>query len=440
MKLAWPIILTQVSHVVLQMVDAIMVGRLGKDSLGAVTFCVGIFAFPLVFSFGISSVLSSLIAKRIGENRHERVGRIFRHGVIVCGIVGVMAVVLIECLLPHLQIFGQPPEVTILSVDYLRYLAWSLVPLCVFLVYVKLCEGVSFPRPVTVVSWIAVAINIFLNWIFIFGNLGFEPQGLKGAGLGTFLSRLLITLMIIVYVHSAKRFHKYQIDFKFRNFSFDLILKIFRLGTPAGLQYLNEVAAFAGGSIMMGWLGSASLAAHMVSINLASSTFIVAMSIGFASTVRVGEAFGRKDPREIFDIAITSFLMVIGVMSFFGILFFVFRNQLPYIYIEEGEVVRLAAQLLVLAAFFQIFDGLQSLGVSLTRGVLDVNFPLWITVFSYWIVCLPLSYVLAFEFGFGARGIWLSYVFSLTLAAFLLNWRFFYVVRDLTQKTNLETA
>lgn len=436
LRLATPIMFNQLSHMLTQVTDSIMVGRLGTLYLAAASFSGAVFAFFMIFSFGFSSILSSWVAKAIGENNSAQAGSILRHGLVLNFFVSLICVVLLLVMTSQLSVFGQTPEVNQAAKGFLWYLALSLLPLCLFAVYTRFCEGVSDPGPVSLMSWMGVVLNLLLNWILIYGHFGLPAMGLNGSGLATLITRLVLLLVMMFYVHGTKRYRQYGVRLDFSDVSLAFLTKIFKTSLPSGLMHLNEVVAFASGGIMMGWLGAEALAAHHVALNLASCTFIVAMGWSFATTVRVAEEFGKQDFVAVRRVAGSSFISMIVLMSFTALLFVLLRNILPMIYTQDPAVLRLAAELLLIAALFQLFDGAQILGISLNKGIMDVRVPLRITVFAYWGLCLPLCYVLTFPLHLGPKGIWYGYLISLFAASLLLNSRFFYLV--LVKKRSIE--
>lgn len=431
LKLGLPIIMAHFSHVVTNNVDVIMIGRVGASSLAAASFSIGIFAIFMIFMFGLNSVISAMVAQNVGAGTPERSGIVLRHGLVVSVITGMFCVVAIELLLPFLHIFKQTPEVTALSHDYLRYLAWSLIPVTVLLSYSKFSEGVSKTKPAMIISWLAVPFNVGFSWIFIFGKFGFPVMGLAGAGLGTLLARIVSTALMVFYVHWKKSYKPYDPTLAFQKFRMRLVVKIFGLGLPAAIQYVAEIGAFVIGAIVMGWFGAHALAAHQVAMSLASSTFVVALSFGFSTTVRAGEAYGRKDPRALWNIGVSSSFAVVFFMGLCGLTFISLRHHLPYIYTNDPEVIRLASQFLLIAAFFQIFDGMQSLGTSLLKGILDVRVPLLVSIFSHFVLGIPLIYGLAVYFEIGPVGVWMSLLVMLGSAAVLQISRYFFLIRKL---------
>jgi len=271
---------------------------------------------------------------------------------------------------------------------------------------------------------IANIVNAFTNWLLIFGNWGFPALGLDGAGWATFASRIFMALALMIFVMNNKFFKQYDVSFHFRSINWPVIKKILSLGLPSGIQYFFEVGAFSFAVIMVGWLGTKQLAAHQIAINLASISFMAVLGISVAGSIRVGNAVGRKDIAETRRAGFTASLLGASIMLFAGIIFILFRNYLPTLYVNDEVVISYASSLLIIAALFQISDGTQAVGIGILRGLTDVKIPTAITFIAYWIVGLPVGYLLGFNFGMGVQGVWIGLLLGLTTSAILLTLRF----------------
>ena len=249
-------------------------------------------------------------------------------------------------------------------------------------------------------------------------------MGLDGAGWATLVSRVIMAVSMGLFIYQASRFRPFRGAFTFFHINKAAIARILNVGIPAGLQFVFEVSAFGFAAIMMGWLGTQTLAAHQIAINLASISYMMATGIASAATIRVGNQLGRKDMPNLRNAGITSFVMVTIFMGFAALLFLGLRNFFPTLYIKDAEVIEIASQLLVVAAFFQISDGVQVVGMGALRGIEDVRVPTVIAVIAYWVVGLPVGYLLGFRYGLGATGIWYGLLIGLSFAAVLLVYRF----------------
>lgn len=423
-KLAYPVIIGQVGHMMMGVVDSLMVGKLGAAPLAAASVAHGLFILIAIFGIGVSMALSPLTAMRVGSNKLEECGDVFRQGLLVNTILGLGLAVFAHFTADVVKLLNQPPEVVEQAIDYLRTLGWSIIPMMIFQSYRQFIEGLTIVRPAMVITLLANLANVFANWLFIFGNLGFPAMGLVGAGWATFTTRILMASTLIYYVSTSARFEPYQIQLYYKKIDFNIIRKILRIGVPSGIQYVFEVGAFAGAAIIIGWIGTKELAAHQIAINLAGISFMFALGISSAAAIRVGNAVGKKEIAATRAAGFSAIFSAGCVMGCFGILFISLRYFLPSLYIDDQEVINIAASLLIIAAIFQLSDGTQAVSIGILRGLADAKIPMLITFFAYWVIGLPGGYLLGFIFKLGVLGVWLGLLFSLVASATLLTLRF----------------
>ncbi|MCC5921267.1 MAG: MATE family efflux transporter [Cyclobacteriaceae bacterium] len=422
--LAYPVMLSQLGHVMVGVADSIMVGQLGTTPLAAASFANSILTVVMVIGIGISFGLTPLVARADGENRRDQMHKILRHGLLLCLGVGILLagfVYLSEDLWPLLK---QPGQVVSEAREYMIVVAISLIPFMVFQAFKQFAEGLSSTKPAMYITVSANILNIFLNYLLIFGKFGLPELGLYGAGIATLISRILMAIGIIVFFKKSKVFQVFAEQLHRLKPTVSLMKDILRIGIPSAMQMVFEVAAFSFSAIMMGWFNEMVLAAHQIAINLASISYMVANGIGAAATVRVGNQLGRKDFPMLRAAGNTSFIMGIMLMSISCIIFIFARYQLPIIYINDPEVIQISAGLLAIAALFQLSDGIQVVGLGVLRGLADVKIPTVITLIAYWVIGLPLGYMLSFHWGVGPKGVWLGLLIGLTVAAILLLYRF----------------
>lgn len=279
-------------------------------------------------------------------------------------------------------------------------------------------------KPSMIVVLLANIVNVFFNWVLIFGNLGFPALGLDGAGYATIFSRLFMAGALMFYVLRSERFKVYGAYFNFKEFDLNIIKRILRLGLPSGFQYFFEVGAFSFAVIMVGWLGTDQLAAHQIVISLASISFMASLGISTSGSIRVGNAVGRSDVNDTRRAGFSAVLLAASFMAFCGIIFVTFNQFLPTLYISDVNVISVASTLLIVAALFQISDGIQAVGIGILRGLTDVKIPTAITFFAYWILGLPIGYVLGFNYDLQVVGVWIGLLIGLTASAILLMIRF----------------
>jgi len=275
-----------------------------------------------------------------------------------------------------------------------------------------------------IIAILANLINAFANWVLIYGKLGFPALELDGAGWATFSSRVFMAVAIMTFVMKNKLFKQYDVSFHFRNINLPIVKKILSLGLPSGTQYFFEVGAFSLAVVMVGWLGTKQLAAHQIAINLASISFMVVLGISVAGSIRVGNAVGMKNITETRRAGFTASFLGASVMFCAGLIFILFRNYLPTLYVGDAVVISYASSLLIIAALFQLSDGVQAVGIGILRGLTDVKIPTAITFIAYWIVGLPVGYLLGFTLELGVQGVWIGLLLGLTTSAILLTLRF----------------
>lgn len=430
--LAYPVVISQLGHMLTAVADSVMVGQLGTIPLAACALGNSVLGIFMVFGIGISQGITPLVAQENGKNNKLICGEFLEQGVIISIISGLCLFGLVAIIAQNLSVLQQPVEVAIASKNYLLIIGASLLPLMVFQSFRQFAEGLGYTKKAMTISIIGNALNILFNFIFIYGWFGLPAMGLFGAGLGTFISRVLMAIGMGYFVVRSPLFHDYLYQLKIHAPNLAKIKSILKLGFPIAMQYFFEVGAFGGAAIMIGWIGATELAAHQIALNLAAFTYMGVTGIGVAATIKAGNAMGKKDFHELKLSAISSYHLGIGYMCVTAFIFLTCNRLLPLIYIRNAEVVLLASQLLIVAAFFQISDGIQAVGAGVLRGLSDVKVPTIITLIAYWVVGLPLGYLLGFTYHLGPIGIWISLSFALTVAAILLFLRFKKIMKRLS--------
>ncbi len=424
LELAYPVIIGQLGFIMMGVVDSIMVGSVGAVSLAAASVSNSLFILIWIIGLGISIAVTPLVAIAVGGNRYEECGILFRQSLLINMTTGILIGLAVFGGSYLLVYIDQPNEVVFQAQSYTRLLGFSAIPSMLFATYKQFIEGLSVVRPSMIVVLLANLVNILFNWILIFGKAGFPQLGLDGAGWATFASRTFMAAVLMFYVMRADRFRRYDVTFHFKSINTRIIKKILALGLPSGIQYFFEVGAFSFAVVMVGWLGTNQLAAHQIAINLASISFMCALGVSAAGSIRVGNAVGRRNISETRRAGFTAIIISGTMMGTFGIIFIIFRNILPSFYIDNPEVISFASTILVIAALFQVFDGVQAVGIGVLRGLTDVKGPTLITFIAYWVLALPIGYMLGFTFGYGIVGVWIGLLLGLAASASLLTLRF----------------
>jgi multidrug resistance protein, MATE family len=425
LTLSFPVMIGQLGMVLMGVQDNLMVGWVSHVHLSASALANSMYFILIVIGFGVTSAITPLVAEAIGAKKPENTGLFLRQGVWASIFASLGLMLLVEASIWLLPYMGQPAEEVDLAIPYLRILNLSTIPMILFTAYRQFCEGIGDTRTGMVITGIGLLANILFNWMFIFGELGMPRLELTGAAIGTLLARIVMLLIIMAYVHRARTHAPLlaQSTWKIRP---NTMLTIFALGLPVGLQFFFEVAAFGGATIMMGWLDNpgTARAAHQIALGTASITFMFCSGLASGAAVRVGNFFGMRNSIEIRRAAMSALLLCVGMMSLCALAFIVLRADIPLWYgLKTGEVMDIAINLCIFAACFQVFDGVQVVAAGILRGRQDVRFATITTFIVHWLVSLPLSYVLAFHYGYGVYGFWISFVVSLGFAAILLSYR-----------------
>ncbi|MBN8704843.1 MAG: MATE family efflux transporter [Bacteroidetes bacterium] len=425
LNLALPVVASQVGHMLFGFADTVMVGRVGADYLAAASVANSIFVLIMVLGLGLTFAITPLTAEKVGAGEHHALPGMLTNGLWVVIPFSLFLAGLSWLTAEHFSIFRMNPVITELGASYLKIVGFSVIPLMIFQVYRQYIDGLGHTRPSMMITWIGLAVNVILNYALIYGHFGFDELKLDGAAWATLISRLVMMGLVIITLHKLSLFSKYRPSVPHFRFSSDSAKKLLRLGLPSGFQYVFEVAAFSGASIIIGWIGTVQLAAHQVAINLASMTYMAATGFAAAGSIRVGFFFGSKDYPMMRRTGLQVTLMTALLMAGFGLMFILFNNWLPFIYTDDVQVIHIASNLLLLAALFQISDGVQAVGLGILRGIQDAKVPTAITFIAYWIFGLPVGYWMGFSLEWGAYGIWAGLSLGLTVSAFLLTMRFF---------------
>ena len=422
--LAVPIMAGQLSQMLMGVADSAMVGRVGVVPLAAASFANGLLGVPFLFSIGLMQAISVRVSQAHGAGDRRETGEALRHGLAITGIAGLMLVALVMLATTQLAHFGQPPEVAREARNYFLLYGGSMLPMLLAMSFKQFSEAMNHPWPPMLILLGSVGLNVVLNWILIYGNLGAPAMGLTGAGLGTLLSRVAALLAVVAYLFRARRFAGALPEVWTSALEWARLRSMLAVGLPAAGQLLLEVTAFSVATIMMGWLGTQALAAHQIAFTCASTSFMFPLGIAMATSIRIGQALGANEPERVRAIGLTSFALSALVMSAMALVFAFGNAQLARAFVDDAATSSLAAKLLVIAAIFQIFDGLQVVGAGALRGLNDATAPMIVCLVAYWIFFIPFACLAAFRFGFGAPGIWYGLATALGLVAVSLFVRF----------------
>ncbi len=428
LRLAIPVMLAQAGQMVVVLADNLMVGRLGAVPLAAASFANTIFIVGMVFGIGMVNGLTPLVGKAYGGNNKNDAAMWFKQSLYSFQVAGLFLSLVLWAISYFMPYMGQPQEVVTLAIPYYRILVFSMIPFILFFTFKQFAEGLGNTRIAMVITIAANALNIFLNYLWIFGKMGFPALGLLGAGYATLAARTLMP-PVFIWAYLRFRFFKPYHHLSNSEFSFRRSWQLMKLGLPIGGQHLIEVLSFSLGSIMMGWLGANMLAAHQIVLSLASFTFMISSGLAATTTVKVSHFVGQNKPKALRVSTFASLHLVLLFMLGNGILFVVFRHLIPSIFIKNAEVINIAAGLMIIAGAFQIFDGLQVVMLGALRGLQDVKRPFMMLMAAYFLLALPSGWFLAFYMKIGPMGIWGGYLIGLFSISSFLLFRFRWLTR-----------
>jgi MATE family multidrug resistance protein len=432
-NLAYPVVLGMLGHTLIGIVDNYMVGNLGSTELAAVSLGNSFIFLALSVGIGFSTAITPLTAEADAEKNDKKIRTTFHHGLLLCTILGV-SLFAMTVLSKHLMYFmDQPPAVVALAGPYIDWVAFSLIPVVMYQGYKQFSDGLSFTKYSMYSIILANVVHVFFNYVLIYGYWGFPKFGVLGAALGTVISRIMMVVFMHYLMKHNEVMKKYFKNFTFKEIKKSIIKKIIGLGFPSAMQMLFEVTLFTAAIWLSGSIGKNSQAANQIALILASSTFMVAMGLSVTAMIRVSHSKGVADFKNLIIVARSIFLLAIIIETFFAIIFVVFHKFLPHLFlnmndatqlIDNQEIILITSKLLLIAAIFQISDGIQVVVLGALRGLQDVKVPMYITFVAYWVIGFPISFYLGKYTDLKAVGVWIGLLAGLTAAALFLYVRF----------------
>jgi MATE family multidrug resistance protein len=437
LRLAWPVMIGMVGHTLVQFVDNIMVGQLGTTELAAISLGNSFVFIAMSIGIGFSTAITPLIAEADAEQNQHSLQKVLQEGLRLCIILGIVLFLGVYVAKPLLFQMGQEPEVVALAFPYLNWVAVSLLPLVIFQAFKQFSDGMSLTRYSMYATVLANVVNVVINYFLIFGIWIIPKWGVTGAAVGTLASRVTMLVFVvillcrdprtaaIIWKLAPKRLYKKELN------------QLLQLGLPSSFQMFFEVSFFTFAIWVCGFLSKDAQAANQIALNLSSMTFMVAMGLSVAATIRVGNQKGFKAFGELKRIVLSIFLLTLLLDVIFAGFFVACNEWLPWLYLDSATgldtfaVAELAGSLLFIAAFFQIFDGAQVVALGSLRGLQDVRIPTWITFLAYVLIGVPVMLYLSIEADMGARGVWIGLCLGLVVSSLLLYLRFRYLSNKL---------
>ncbi|MCQ2347653.1 MAG: MATE family efflux transporter [Paludibacteraceae bacterium] len=425
--------MTQLGASLVGLVDSIMVGHYSTADLAAVSFSNAIFFTIMVFSMGALMGLTPLVGYEIGktDSNASRVAFLYHSGLRFTILLSLGMIAILGAGIPLLGHLGQEQEVVVAARPYYIFIVISIVPFLFFFMQKQFLEGLGNTMMAMLITMGMNLLNILLNWIFIFGHFGLPPMGAKGAGIATFISRLLMPILFWIVIRSQHSWRSYisahNVQARWR----DGMKELWHIGAPIGGQTFVETSLFTLSFIFVGWLGKEALAAHQIANQIADLTFMLAIGIGSATTIRVSHQLGKGDLYAVRMASNASIHLVLLMNTIGATIMISLRNYIPLLFTNDTEVIRIGSTLVLLAGIFQYADGLQTVGAAMLRGIRDVKMPMLFAFIAYIVISLPLGLALAFPLGLGAPGIWISFIVGLCLAAIFFHTRYRKKLREL---------
>jgi MATE family multidrug resistance protein len=428
--LAGPLIVNNLSIAGIHTADAIMAGRLGAESLAAVAVGGSIWFFGFTIFLGTLMAIAPIAARHSGAGNPEMIGRYTRQGIYL-GIIGAIVIILMfhQFVGPALAAVDIAPEFRDLTQGYILAIVWGAPAIFVFLALRFTTEGIGETKPIMYVSVSSLVINVFLNWVLMFGNLGAPALGAVGCGIASAITMWLMMIGLAIYMMRARKYTPLKIFARVGKLRFEALKEILQLGVPIAVTITAEAGLFNAVSVLMGSRGAAIAAAHQVAINFAMTMFMVPLALSAAITIRVGYALGAGRPEDArfsggFGIAVCAVFMSCSAAAML-----LFRDVVVTIYTNDPAVTSIAVSLLLAAAIFQIADGVQIGAAGALRGYKDTRFPMIINTFAYWVLAFPLAYMAAVTYEAAPVYTWGAFIVGLSVAAILLTWRYFRLSR-----------
>ena len=439
-RLAYPVIIGMLGHTLIGIVDNIMVGKLGSTELAAVSLGNSMIFVAMSLGIGFSTAITPIVAESDAENDISKIRSAFYHGLFLCTILGILLFGLVLLAKPIMELLHQPKEVITLAKPYIDWVAFSLVPLIIYQGYKQFADGLSLTKVSMYAIVMANILHVVINYLLIYGIWIFPKMGILGAALGTVISRIAMVIFMHIILSRKELLKQYFQNFSFDEIKKEMINKIVNLGFPSAMQMLFEVLLFTAAIWLCGNIGKTSQAANQIALSLASMTFMVAMGLSVVSMIRISNQKGLNDYKQLVIVARSIFLLAILIEILFAVMFMALHQVLPYMFLnmeiqsqllDNHEVIAIAAKLLLVAAVFQISDGIQVVVLGALRGLQDVKIPMYITFVAYWIVGFPVSFYLGNYTSLKAVGVWIGLFAGLTVAAVSLFMRFHYLTKKM---------
>ena len=436
--LAWPLVITQVGYIITGMVDTVFLGKIGAAEQAACILSNNLYILLLVFGIGVSYATTPLVTSANQNMDLLKKASLFKNSIFLNVSVSIICFIVLFLSSGLLKYMHQPEDVIKLAVPFFNVLIFSMIPISLFFTCKQYCEGLSNTRMALFISIIGNVINIILNYLLIYGKFGFPELGYIGSAWASFISRVFMGFSFLYLIFKSPVTKEISAVYNRVKINKKELFHLAKIGLNAGLQLTFEVAAFVIAGLMAGTFGKEQIDAHGIALSIAAFTYMFASGISSASSIRVGIYKAQDNWLEIKQAAFSSIKLVMLIMGGFAILFLMINNFLPKVFSSDLQIVNLASKLLIIAALFQLFDGIQVTIVGILRGLEDFKIPTLISLVGYWIIALPLAYWIAFILKLETVGVWIGLLVSLIFAAIILFWRLNYLINKNLKINNLK--
>jgi MATE family multidrug resistance protein len=408
LALAWPVVVAELGWMLMGIVDTIMVGRVSPEAIGAVGLGSTVFVAFAIFGMGLLLGLDTFVSQSYGAGAIEECHRWLLHGLCLAVIASAPVMAAAWALVGLMPRWGLHPAVLAMTAPYLSIVTWSTLPLLMYAALRRYLQAMNLVRPVMIALVTANLVNAAVNWTLIFGHLGFPALGTDGAAWATVAARVYLVVVLALAIAWHERGARVRLLATPRRIDARRIRMLVRLGLPAATQVTAEVGVFAAATALAGRIDPIALTSHQIALNVASVTFMVPLGVASAGAVRVGQAVGRRDPHGASQAGWTALVLGVGFMACAALAFLVAPTHIIGLFTRDPAVMALGISLLFVAAFFQLFDGLQGVATGVLRGLGDTRTPMLSNLAAHWLVGLPIGYALCFLSGWGVVGLWIG--------------------------------
>ncbi|MFH5882677.1 MATE family efflux transporter [Halalkalibaculum sp. DA3122] len=424
-----PVIIAQLLQMSMNFVDTVMAGNLSAQDLAAIAVGGAIYFPFIMLAAGVLMALTPIVAQLRGARNFGDIGRNVRQGLWLSQILALPFFFIIRNLGVLMSLMNVTPEIIPVALGYLDAISWGVFPIFAYMALRFFSEGLSITRPGMYFALVGVFVNIAGNYVLMYGKLGFPEMGAVGCGYASSLVAFVMFGCMLLFTATFDTFKRFELFSSFKLPEWSYLKEVLSVGVPIGISSAMEVTMFAVVSLLMGTLGTHTVAGHQIAINFAAMTFMVPLGLATAITTRVGNAAGARSFAEARKRGLLGVGMCVIFMSFTALLMFTFPELITGIYTDDSSVQSVAVELLYMAAIFQISDGLQVGGFGALRGLKDTKIPMYVNLISYWIVGLPLGYYLGIIQQIGPQGLWMGLIAGLSIAGILHNLRFHYLTK-----------